>query len=468
MMRFSQSKRFLSRGEEKDLKKSIQNYQQLLQQEPRNPEYWNSLGDLYLRIRDRDNALKCYENAFRLYAEEGYTENAIGVGKKILRHDPSRAAIHLELARLYADPDVKNYKAALDEIQRFYQTAQRLDREQLNLVMDLLSRMWGDLSSLEDVENLPIAENLFAQTEELIANIAMSGMKETENPLRQEDLASLEKIYGGEEGPEGISAGEILEAEAPAEEPVMTVIEEEPAKDVAIPRIEEEPARDVAIPRIEEESSAPEVPVLPEEPETSPPPRPTIDGEAEALFSVLEGSEGSMEVAPREARVGKVSAQRIIDEEMPVEIREERSPSPSVAAGEEGENHLDVQEFVGFLAEQIPLLGGEVPGADYLDAGYALLGQGRAEEALQAFVAALQAGASPFAALLGVARASAAREDWEGVVEAVSLMERLEPGSGGDWKALGAAYALRAQAHQRLGDADGAFRDARRARILGG
>ena len=481
MMRFTRrSRRFLSRGEEKDLKKSIRNYEQLVQQEPKNPEYWNSLGDLYMRARERDKALQCYERAFHLYAEDGYTENAIGVGKKILRHDPARAEIHLELAKLYADPDVKNYKASLDEIQRFYQTAQRLTKAELDTVMELLSRMWGDLSSQEDVENLPIAENLFAQTEELIANIAMSGMKEAENPLRQEDLASLEEMYGGETeesrpaGPEVIPAGEVSGPEAPPEEPGMPVIEEEP---VEAPAPEDAPP----VPRIEEETPAPEAPVLPEEPE------PRIsgeespsDGDTEALFSALEESmeassleeETSVVEIPEETQVvGAASSSA------PEPVVEE-APSPASIPAEEveeveetahaGEAPLDPREFSGFLAEQVPLLGGEIPGTDYLDAGYALLGQGRAEEALQAFATALKSGAPPFAALLGVARACADREDWEGVVEAVNFLDRLDPRSGEDWKALGQAYALRARAHQQLGRTDQALRDARRARILGG
>ncbi len=476
MMRFTRrSRRFLSRGEEKDLKKSIRNYEQLVQQEPKNPEYWNSLGDLYLRARERDKALQCYERAFHLYAEDGYTENAIGVGKKILRHDPARAEIHLELAKLYADPDVKNYKASLDEIQRFYQTAQRLTKAELDTVMELLSRMWGDLSSQEDVENLPIAENLFSQTEELIANIAMSGMKETDNPLRQEDLASLEEKYGGEaealrpEGPEVIPAGEPPGLGEAPEETGGPVIEEEPVEETPL---EEEPP----IPRIEEEMPAPEAPVLPEEPEVqTSEPKAATDGEAEALFSALEES---MEVSPLDAgtpvrevpkETSRVAEPPASPEPEPaVEEVAPSSPAPDKAPSVREEVALNVQEFSGFLAEQVPLLGGEVPGADYLDAGYALLSQGRTEEALQAFATALKAGGPPFAALLGVARACADREDWEGVVEAVSFLERLEPRAGEDWKALGQAYALRARAHQHLGHTDQALRDARRARILGG
>lgn len=481
MMRFSRrSKRFLSRGEEKDLKKSIQNYEQLVQQEPKNPEYWNSLGDLYLRAREREKALQCYEKAFHLYAEDGYTENAIGVGKKILRHDPARAEIHLELAKLYADPDVKNYKASLDEIQRFYQTAQRLTHAELNVVMELLSRIWGDLSSQENVEDLPIAENLFAQTEELIASIAMSGMTETENPLRQEDLAALEEVYGGEVESERPVGPEIV-----SHEPEETGLEPEPGviltdtPEPLEPTLEEEsfessPEPEEVAPRIEIEEAGVEEPTLPEEP--TPPPSPEAsDGETDALFSVLEES---IETSPftEEKEVVEVVEESAPKGTPSSEPREVPPPdSPRIAAPEELSTEIPTEEppldpalFTGFLAEQIPLLGGEKPETDYLAAGYDLLAIGRAEEALQAFATALREGAPPFQALLGIARACAVRGDHEGVLEAVQFMERLEPRQGEDWKALSEAYALRARTLRDAGKTAEALRDARRARILGG
>ncbi len=493
MMRFGRrSRRFLSRTEEKDLRKSIQNYEQLVQQEPNNPEYWNSLGDLYMRVRERDKALQCYEKAFHLYAADGYTENAIGVGKKILRHDPARASIHLELAKLYVDEDVRNFKAALDEIQRFYQTAKRLSQKELGTVMHILTKVWEDLSKNENMENLPIVENLYTQTEELMQEIAMSGMEETANPLRQEDLASLEEVYGG--AVEGMEEEQLSlqvgpESQSPVreegvEEPVLpesagevetgealepTIVEEEEGEVVEAPRIEEEEE-----PAAVEDVSAPH---LPEEPEIQETPSsgmtdPSVgdDGEAEALFSALETSSGEG-VLMEEGRGESSTA----SEEAVVEIGD-GEPLEGVPPEETGEGDgVAVQDveaqraFARFLEETLPHLGDEPSRKeDWLEAGYALLVAGRLRDALRAFQTALHQGAPPLPTLRAIARVYAEEERWDHVAETVALMERLQPVTGEDWKALAHGYALRAQAYQHLGQGEHALKDARRAQILGG
>lgn len=496
MLRFGRrsKQRFISRTEEKDIRKSIEHYEQLIQQEPENVEYWNSLGDLYMRVREREKALNCYKKAFHLYADEHYIENAIGVGKKILRYDPAQSTTHLKLAELYVDDDVRNYKAALDEIQRFYQTAQRLSQEELGKVMHILTRVWEDLTKKqeeeEDFDRLPLLETLFSQTEELLQDIAISGIQEADNPLRQEDLASLEEIYGGAEAEAEaeVRADEVLEVgKGPSimEEPGVEVQEEPETisaqiveeEDVGgregevipkIPTIEDE-GEDV-VPRLPEEAQ-PEVPShvpkLESREEEESEEKENMGLDANMLLDVLE--EGVSQARERDGGDQAEGTQVEIsgDRPSPLAKQEENTQIPHPSVKEKGVKE-DSLDFLYFLESQHFSFGEEgFIEEDWLEVGYSLLTLGRMWDALGAFQTALRVGKS-LQALKAIAQVYAEAEMWDHVVQTVTFMERISPSSGADWKALAAGYGLRARALRHLGKQEEALKDAQRAQILGG
>src|ERR1041385_6232210 len=66
------------------------------------PGLYNRLGDLELKAGDSPAALRAYEQAAELYAEQGVFNNAIALCGKILRVNPSRTATYLRLAQLHA------------------------------------------------------------------------------------------------------------------------------------------------------------------------------------------------------------------------------------------------------------------------------------------------------------------------------------------------------------------------------
>ncbi len=63
---------------------------------------YNKVGDLYLRVGDISAAVRSYERAVELYADQGFANNAIAVCGKILRYDPHRTRTYIQLARLHA------------------------------------------------------------------------------------------------------------------------------------------------------------------------------------------------------------------------------------------------------------------------------------------------------------------------------------------------------------------------------
>ena len=66
------------------------------------PALYNRVGDLELKAGDSLAALRAYEQAGELYADQGFFNNAIALCGKILRVNPSRTATYLRLAQLHA------------------------------------------------------------------------------------------------------------------------------------------------------------------------------------------------------------------------------------------------------------------------------------------------------------------------------------------------------------------------------
>ena len=67
---------------------------------------YNRLGDLYLKISENNAAIRAYERAAELYAEQGFFNNAIALCGKILRLNPQRSPVYLRLAALHARKNV--------------------------------------------------------------------------------------------------------------------------------------------------------------------------------------------------------------------------------------------------------------------------------------------------------------------------------------------------------------------------
>lgn len=66
------------------------------------PGLYNRVGDLQLKAGDSLAALRAYEEAAELYADQGFFNNAIALCGKILRVNPSRTATYLRLGQLHA------------------------------------------------------------------------------------------------------------------------------------------------------------------------------------------------------------------------------------------------------------------------------------------------------------------------------------------------------------------------------
>jgi tetratricopeptide (TPR) repeat protein len=98
--------------QKEDWRKAIEVYLKAIQQIESGAEsspdlsLYNRVGDLYLRINDTASAVRSYERAVDLYADQGFFNNAIALCGKILRVNPGRTQTYLKLAQLHARKNV--------------------------------------------------------------------------------------------------------------------------------------------------------------------------------------------------------------------------------------------------------------------------------------------------------------------------------------------------------------------------
>jgi tetratricopeptide (TPR) repeat protein len=98
--------------QKEDWRRAIEVYLKAIQQiesgQETSPDLslYNRVGDLYLKTNDTAAAVRSYERAVDLYADQGFFNNAIALCGKILRVNPGRTRTYLKLAQLHARKNV--------------------------------------------------------------------------------------------------------------------------------------------------------------------------------------------------------------------------------------------------------------------------------------------------------------------------------------------------------------------------
>jgi tetratricopeptide (TPR) repeat protein len=98
--------------QKEDWRRAIEVYLKAIQQiesgQETSPDLslYNRVGDLYLKTNDTAAAVRSYERAVDLYADQGFFNNAIALCGKILRVNPGRTQTYLKLAQLHARKNV--------------------------------------------------------------------------------------------------------------------------------------------------------------------------------------------------------------------------------------------------------------------------------------------------------------------------------------------------------------------------
>ena len=107
------AERYVAQGK---LNAAIQEYQQIVDNDPRDFGTLNMLGDLYVKDSNKRAALRCYNKVAEHYSQQGFTQKAIAIYNKIARLDPDSVEVSAKLAELY------RLKGSLSEAKSHYTT----------------------------------------------------------------------------------------------------------------------------------------------------------------------------------------------------------------------------------------------------------------------------------------------------------------------------------------------------------
>lgn len=92
------AEKFLAQGK---IKAAIGEYQQIVDNDPKDYGTMNMLGDLYTKASEPRAAVSCYSAVADHYSRQGFAQKAIAVYNKISRIQPNSVAVSEKLAELY-------------------------------------------------------------------------------------------------------------------------------------------------------------------------------------------------------------------------------------------------------------------------------------------------------------------------------------------------------------------------------
>ena len=135
----SVAEKFVQQGK---LQNAINEYEKILKADPKDLTVMNTVGDLYARLGQNDNATQCFKNVGDAYAGQGFTVKAIAMYKKLTKLKPSPEGV-LRLAELYTQQGLFNdaraqylqvadeflRAGALDQAVRIFQKTLEMDPE---------------------------------------------------------------------------------------------------------------------------------------------------------------------------------------------------------------------------------------------------------------------------------------------------------------------------------------------------
>ena len=100
----SAAERYVQQGK---LLNAIAEYEKVVKADPKDLTVLNTIGDLYARIGQTDQAASYFRNVGDAYAEQGFTVKAIAMYKKLTKLSPNNESI-LKLAELYSQQGLFN------------------------------------------------------------------------------------------------------------------------------------------------------------------------------------------------------------------------------------------------------------------------------------------------------------------------------------------------------------------------
>ena len=117
--------------------RAIGELQKLVEDDPKDVRTLLKLGDTYVKVGRRDDAIASYQAVADVYSEQGFYLKAVAVFKQMLRVDGNLPAVHLQLAEMYQQLGLHS-----DCMQHFQQVAVYYERQgDLAKTLDVLKKM---------------------------------------------------------------------------------------------------------------------------------------------------------------------------------------------------------------------------------------------------------------------------------------------------------------------------------------
>src|SRR5947199_2571046 len=100
----STAEKFVQQGK---LPNAIAEYEKILKADPKDLTVSNTVGDLYARLGQNEQAIECFKSVGDAYASQGFTVKAIAMYKKLTKLKPTIESV-LKLAELYGQQGLQN------------------------------------------------------------------------------------------------------------------------------------------------------------------------------------------------------------------------------------------------------------------------------------------------------------------------------------------------------------------------
>ena len=171
----AQAEKFVQQGK---LPNAISEYEKVIKEDPKDLTVLNTIGDLYARVGNNDQATYYFKKVGDQYAQNGFAVKAIAIYKKLTKIGPFNAENSTKLAELYGQQGLYNdsrvhYMQVADHLlktgdnaqaARVFQKILELDPENAH-TQAKLADLYTKLGKKEDARNiyLSAAESLYAR-----------------------------------------------------------------------------------------------------------------------------------------------------------------------------------------------------------------------------------------------------------------------------------------------------------------
>lgn len=144
-------KKALEHAKKGHWEKALEEFLRLVEVEQHNPNLFNEIGDIQLKLANKREAFKQYDAAIEAYAKVGLLNNAIAVCKKILRLNPADDIVYGRMATLRQSQGFGREAAAyaLQFLERLMKRPEGADESAMAIVREIVRQVSPEPEVLE-------------------------------------------------------------------------------------------------------------------------------------------------------------------------------------------------------------------------------------------------------------------------------------------------------------------------------